>query len=563
MEKIVTEYLSFLKIPISKKYCEKLILSHPDYPSFLSISDSLKKLGINNKVLRIAKADLPRVPFPYLFNSEKDGEDLTIIKDRDDLAALQSINTDNASAVVMQVEPTDVIVDEENNSQRSKEFFVRVLKVVMASVISLLFITISFPSFTWINMLLFITGAVGVVMGYILIRKDLGFTYEKIDSFCKIGKSMNCDRILNSDAAKIFGWEVTFSDTVASYFLFQLLVISFLVPFENAEVSFLWALSVISVFTIPVILYSLYFQLFNVKTWCMLCLVVDGVLIIQAIIFGYIYYIDILSFNDAALQSLALLALLFLVIGSALLLIKKYIEIINKSNVSEIRANRIKHSPHIFTNTLFQRNRIVTTSFQEELFIGNPDAQVKFLMVAMPGCIHCGPELLRATQLVSMYPNNVNLTIRFQFLLLRNMEPSSIIMEFIYLLEYWRREIYGKNNESDATEKLLKDWYAVKDIGKFKKKYPLAGNDIYDYRTMDLAVQHSEWVHNLGITRFPTYFINNHWVPRDYNMEDMMTMMPGLLDFFLPLIDKKIDGFAIEGKAKKFAPIATHRNKGD
>lgn len=518
-------------------------------------------MGIHHKALRIAKADLPRVPFPYLLKSEKEGKYLTIIKDQHGLAAVQSINRDGANAVVLQVEPTDTIVDEENNNQRSKEIFLRVLTVVLISALSWLFITISFISFTLVHMLLFLTGSVGAIVGYLLMRKDLGFTYDKIESFCKIGKKMNCDRILNSNDAKIlFG--ITFSDAAASYFLFQLFMISFLVSFVKGGASFLWALSVISAFTIPVILYSLYFQFVKVKTWCMLCLVVDGVLIVQAIVFGYLYYIGVLSNMDAGLQPFALTAMLFLIIGSALLLIKNYIEIANKSYVSEIRANRVKHSPHLFLYDLFQRVKINTTPFKQELFIGNPDASVRILMVAMPGCAQCAPEFQRVSQLVSMYPNKVNLTVRFQFLLRRNMDPAPIIMDYIYLLDYWRRHIYGKNSESTATEKLLKDWYELKDIEKFKKQYPLTKTEIYDHRTMDLAALHSEWVENLAITSFPTYFINNYWVPRHYKMEDMITLMPGLLDhLFQPMIEKKIDELQHEGNAKKLDP--TVRNKGD
>ncbi|MCW9708191.1 hypothetical protein, partial [Fodinibius salsisoli] len=36
MENIVVKYLADLDIPIAKKYCKKLIASHPDYPSMLS-----------------------------------------------------------------------------------------------------------------------------------------------------------------------------------------------------------------------------------------------------------------------------------------------------------------------------------------------------------------------------------------------------------------------------------------------------------------------------------------------------------------------------------------------
>ena len=55
MEKIVSEFLHFLKIPVSKKYVEKIIRAHPDFPSLLSISDVFQRLGVDHRVARIEK----------------------------------------------------------------------------------------------------------------------------------------------------------------------------------------------------------------------------------------------------------------------------------------------------------------------------------------------------------------------------------------------------------------------------------------------------------------------------------------------------------------------------
>ncbi len=66
MEQVVVDYLKYLGIPVSEKYRKKIILSHPDYPSLLTISDTLEKLGIPSQIGRIEKRHLPKVEFPFL-----------------------------------------------------------------------------------------------------------------------------------------------------------------------------------------------------------------------------------------------------------------------------------------------------------------------------------------------------------------------------------------------------------------------------------------------------------------------------------------------------------------
>jgi hypothetical protein len=50
MEQVVVKYLEYLDVPISKDYFKKCMLSHPDYPSLLSLADTLERLGIDHQV---------------------------------------------------------------------------------------------------------------------------------------------------------------------------------------------------------------------------------------------------------------------------------------------------------------------------------------------------------------------------------------------------------------------------------------------------------------------------------------------------------------------------------
>lgn len=82
MEKAVIDYLSYLNIPISVSYCKKSILSHPDYPSLLSVADTLERLGIDHQVGRIETDNIKELPFPCIIHLDQGGGQLILLKNR-------------------------------------------------------------------------------------------------------------------------------------------------------------------------------------------------------------------------------------------------------------------------------------------------------------------------------------------------------------------------------------------------------------------------------------------------------------------------------------------------
>ncbi|SHG29701.1 Protein-disulfide isomerase [Fodinibius roseus] len=531
MEHLVSKYLKDINLPISRNYCEKLIASHPDYPSMLSIADTLQRLGIRYKTARIEKEYLNNIEYPYLLWPDENGGEPKIVRDEQDLLGNGTQAPDNTEterpAIVLKAEPTDTITDEENNRQRSQDRFLRLLTVVLVVAVGgLIFLNI-LPSFTWVYTSLSLTALAGTVVGYLFIAKDVGISYKPVEAFCRAGKKTNCDALLNSEAARLFGDKVSFSDATASYFLFQLLAIGFLFPL--GEASFLWILAVLSVLTIPIIGYSLWYQAVEAKTWCRLCLVVDVILTIQAGFFGYLYYDSLAGTGYPTPIPIAVALLLFGAVGSAVLLLKHKVKVDNRSEQAEIVANRIKNSPEVFMHLLRRGKRVDTTPFEQELFIGNPDATIKILMAASLGCGPCKEGFEKALQLVSVYSYNVNLTIRLRT---GGGGNNRDVKPGIALLGYWQQYIHGKPDASERTEHLIRDWYKLKDLEEFSRQYPVdVDMDKRNNGSSDqLEDQHAQWMEREDISATPAFFINSYQLPKQYSIEDLMGILPCLTD---------------------------------
>lgn len=532
MEKVASTYLKELNIPASKNYFEKLVTSHPDYPSILSVSDTFERLGIRHNVARIKKDDLSRVPFPYLLHLDRGSGKFLLIRDQNDV----EINEEKLEAwdgVVMLAEPTRTINDAVNDQYLSEERFNKISTILFASSAALLLILFVLRRFSegenilWAALLLLATAIGGVVLGYLLIAKDLGIQYKAVDSFCNAGKNTNCDRLLKSQNATIFG-PFKLSDAVLSYFTFQLIVLGFFVPVMEEASEFLWILSTGSILAIPVVVYSVYLQGAVLKSWCRLCLLVDAVLLIQAALFGWMYMANIIVWSDADVWATGLSTLLLLATASLIFLLKSKIEAGQRAEKSERSANRIKYDSDVFTHLLFKERKIDHTPFEQEFIVGKTEGPIRILMAANLECESCGESFEDAVELVEKYPDIMNLSIRFLITDNSNGRQKSL-GQYHYFLNYWLSNIYNRKDASGRSVKLFQDWFNLKYTNKFKKTYRMKRNGVSDEITLLVAL-HNAWFNKTGIEKTPKFFINGYQLPKNYQISDIKKMMPTLIE---------------------------------
>src|SRR6056297_1113691 len=320
MEQAVTSYLRYLHIPVSDRYCKKRIASHSDYPSILAVADTLQQLGISHTVARSNKENLNDLPLPILLHLDTAGGSLLPVYNASDLEdSGEKLN--HWSGVLIKAEPTTEIADKGNAKALGEEkrfkMFTSMLLIAAVGMVTIPLLL----SFSWLQLLLLITAMVGVGTGYILFAKDLGITYQAVESFCNSGTGAGCGKVLRSEEGKLFGF-ITFSDLTLGYFVAQLVAIGLFVPFWSGSV-LLSVLGWMSILAVPIIGYSLWLQAFKIKEWCRLCLVVSGILTVQASIFGYLFYSGLLNPMALTLPEAFITLLLFGLTGSSLLLLKQ------------------------------------------------------------------------------------------------------------------------------------------------------------------------------------------------------------------------------------------------
>ena len=277
MNKTIAEFLTYLRIPISESYCEQLISSHADFPALLSIVDTLDRLGIRYIAGKIQKEKLEELHFPYVLQTNLKHSEILVIKNKNDLIANREILT-HWDGLVLQVEPTNSIIDKNNNLLYRKERLFQIAQRVLLATLMVLISWAFLKTLSPILLTLLVTSIAGILVGYVLMAKELGVKYKVIEKFCASGKNNDCDKVLDSEGAKLMG-DITLSNLVLTYFLFQTVILSIAAATDGAESSHLLPLGVLSLFLISVAAYSLYYQYIVAKSWCKLCLIVDTIIV--------------------------------------------------------------------------------------------------------------------------------------------------------------------------------------------------------------------------------------------------------------------------------------------
>lgn len=429
---------------------------------------------------------------------------------------------DDWSGNVLQAEAPESIEDEGNRIHLSKEKSTRIAFGLFILSVLAFVVTGWIQSFSWVNILFSATAIAGTVLGYLLVAKDLGVTYDSVESFCNAGKKANCDQVLHSGEASLIG-KFSFSDAVLSYFVAQFITAGLLIPMAGTASPMWWALAAAGMFSLPMVVYSIWLQAFKLKSWCKLCLLVAGVLLLQAGMFGWMVAGGVFGLADGGFVTTAIVWALFAATGALVYLIKSRLKEGAEAKQEEAAANRVKYNPSVFSHLLFQQPKADCTPFEEELLIGNPDSPVNITMAASLRCGPCKEGFEQATRLVRMYPEKVNLSVRF------SLSQQSDAVETDpgrYLLGYWLTALNGTDDQSFQAEKVLKDWFELSDLNRFREKYSFQTNG--ENQNIDAVVSyHSDWFKKAEIKGTPTFFVNGYKLPTQYRVEDLRYVVTG------------------------------------
>ncbi len=520
-------FIKLLKVDVSNSTIEDTVKNHPDYPSLLSISDSLNKWKVHNACFKVDKSKIWEIPLPFITHIKKEqGSFVVITKVEENAITYQTSNKRKDSitqpiidflkewdGIVLIAEPTNESGEMGYKKSKQKEFF-NLLKFPTYVIIGLIFSSISIiiNSFSISFLLLCIIKFIGLIVTSLLLWYEVDKANPFLKQICTGSGKVNCNAILNSNQSKLLGI-FSWSEIGFYYFAGGWLMLIFSSWFTHTETIIKLAV-LLNIFAVPYTIFSIYYQWRVIKQWCKLCVTVQFLLLSELIVsiltkqlhFGIFQLYKYINLSNILLIFTGFIfpIVIWNILKSPLLKNEE------AKNVKK-HLMRLKYNTTVFETLLKKQKVINSTTEGLGILLGNPYAKNTIIKVCNPYCSPCAKAHNKIESLINSNPN-----IKIQVLFTATNKEGDIKTPPVkHLLAI------ASENDSLKTAKAMDDWYnaPIKDYTTFSKMYPIS-EDLLEKQNIKIE-EMSNWCNNTKIVFTPTYFINGYQLPELYNIDDV------------------------------------------
>ena len=503
---ILSSLLIALNVKHTKAFANRHFNEHPHKYNLFGISEMLNDFGVPNGGVRIIEkiSQIKEIQTPFI--AQVSGGFVTVYNVTDnveyrtgtlDLELPIPSFCDKWSGIALLVEKTDDSIEPNYDINRKKELIKNSLEYTLLIAIPILFImgVIYNGTYSDIGIILsFMVNTIGIYTSLLLVQKSLKIHSKYSDKICSLLKKADCNNVLDTKAAKlwgVFGW----SEIGLSYFTSNLIVIAFLPELSTYYV-------VINMFTLPFTLWSVWYQRYKAKQWCMLCLIVQ-------ILLWSIFTINItvlpIETTDFVTSNTITVATLYLVSFISISLITPYLAEHTKLENIKQEINSIKAHEGVASLLLEEQPYYPTDESTSQIIFGNKNSKILISILTNPHCEPCAKMHSRVEKLLDAGAN-----VRVQYIF--SSFDSSLDISSKFLISAYL-------NKADATREIYNEWFneGKDDRERFFNKYPI---DLTDEDIKIELENHRKWKSDNKFGATPTILINGYKLPENYQIED-------------------------------------------
>ena len=492
-------------IPVSK--LKPQYLSHPSPFSIQAYSDTLDVFGISNMVAELEFDDFTEINEPIIASLKSDnGEEFGLVKKKGDG---YSVLIDSQTRIISQEDlrkvwsGTLLAVDSNSFLKWISEIFkeywskgIIVLFIWMYALITLV---------GWQSYVIFFTSQVAI---FLLMQLKRETQNENLESrFCKKTDKIDCKSVTQSEWAVIAGGIGLF-DLGISYFI----VLTAWQLF-NPTFPFLQIATVGGLFFIG---YSVIIQHFVLKKWCLYCLGVALVFVLQIAIS---FDISFNSFLEIRLNHIISSSLWFVVGLSIWKVVDEHLSKESTLVNTMLRLNGFQRNNLIFHHYFKGlAANLPLDGLQTLRIMGGPQSPLNLTLIINSNCTACIEAYKSLIKLVREYESFLQISLVFM------VPPDQVSKEeagaTLARLFSWQSQL-----DETEFEKLINDWLVLKKIP------PVSDHSGSHHKSLEEVVDNQlAWCQQHQITLTPTLLINGKLYPYEYRIEDLRYLMPAVLE---------------------------------
>lgn len=514
MKNLFIRLLDALSVPYTEDFAEELYATHPNRDNMLGLCQMCAAYGITSKGVNVKDKCLDVLSIPSVLHVGGHFIILTEVSDKDvtydwngQTTIQEKDNFSNAwDGNALLIESDNGAIEPSYSEHRRQEWSQRIQTVALASLVMLCggimliqsscLSTAQSSIFAWIDVL-------GIGICYLLLQKQAFSTSKIGDKVCSMFHQKDCNDILFSEKAKVYGY--SWSEIGFGYFVAHFLIASLL---PSATL----LLSAVSWCAMCYGIWSIYYQAYVAKQWCVLCVLVQALLWVNGIAaiilrseISHISEFQALLWVRNGVYFLSVMAISIWAIHQIVA------SVAFKKSLLKVtyQYRSLKGNKNVFEHLLRQSEYVPTSIEDSGIVFGNKNSQLRITVLTNPHCNPCAAKHIQVDNLLEKY--GAQLSVQYIFLAFNERLKQSnrfLIAAYQQRGEAVAREIYRKWYESGKNH-----------ATSFMANYP---EILCDTPSVEQEMlHHASWIVNSGFSATPTILVNGYVLPPEYELEDL------------------------------------------
>ncbi|NSL90191.1 vitamin K epoxide reductase family protein [Chitinophaga sp. Mgbs1] len=508
-DEAVHTWMKQLHVPVGKKYLQRELWSHPDYPSLTALTDLLDAGGMRYHAMEIAEEDVVIQTYPLLAHLRKgNSEDIYLVSNPNQWKSDDTLKKNWSGVVITPDEDTHWKTPENSQDTRFKQNSRALALALLSSFLLAVFIpiiTLNAANITW-----GVLALSGVFIAVVALALEQGIRIQAFKALCDAMAPGSSNTFRNTSYTQgVAGF--SFSDMAFAYFMTQLI-------FTIAALRDPLWISTGMCIALPVTLvsvFSLMAQQFLTRKWCTRCLLITGILLGQSLL-----SLALLSFTAEDLNRFTLLTFFMLQAGIALVV--KAARVVTEHWRAKMAAadelRQWKKDDAMFMTAMQYAESVDCSPIKNELRIGDPDAPLQITLACNPYCRPCARAFEELDALLTNYPELLAVSVRFICNPDQPDDPHTqaachLLQQHLLLPE-----------DDPQRREMLTDWFCSLQADKWLKKWRTE----VPIDTMPLLKEQVAWAAAAQLTATPAIYLNHRLLPARYRITDLRYLIPAV-----------------------------------
>ena len=521
-------FLNLLEVKHTRSFSEQLFNEHPYKNNLYGLSKMLSNYGVENGGAQISdkEKDITDIETPFIAQFSSDFVAVHKVEPENVSFLWKGVNhilpvarfIEAWTGIVLLAESNEKSIEPDYKKHRQTELIDLLKKVALFAACGLIAVLAylstngvlplniasnQLPDNITGTSLLLSVNLAGLYVSWLLLLKQMRVESQYADKICSLFKQKDCNNVLESEAAKLFG-VIGWSEIGFGYFLTNVLILLF----APALITYI---ALINLFTLPYAFWSVWYQKSKANQWCVLCLIVQVLLWAIFIInwlWGYIQLPELSVFMTRGLILLLVVGCCYII---SILAINMLVPKFNtEKTIQSLKQsiNSMKADEAVFTALLKQQPFYETNDCESVIRFGNPESKLQVTVLSNPYCNPCAKMHKRIEDLLQQ----VNSDISVQYILSSFKEELNSTNKYLMAA--------CMNAKTGSVMQILNDWF---EKGQVLKDDYFKGMELnMDNPAIEAEFQkHEAWKAKTRLRSTPTILANGYQLPEIYKIEDL------------------------------------------